>query len=304
MAIAAPASAFTKKEDVDEEEDPVIRFTTVNKLLNQINHTLGDILIVTRMFVPIPLILYFNPSFIDVSPQDFTMIESRRRNFRLRRYYANSQILIITIPTPLHEALHLALYQQFCSAIINLVKSWRSIGSTTYRSQGHPGGDGGEGDSTGGPKPERGKPNDWPTLVIESGDSESLSRLRMDMEWWFRTSNHQVKIVLLAKFNHHRCEIQLEKWEEEPQAVRPGAMTTRLVAARVAAGTLTPVKRQRRTITRSATNPPSFNVARGALVLSFRLLFLRNPGPGEGDFVFGIPDLQVYAAHVWDQVRD
>ena len=67
MAIAAPASAFTKKEDVDEEEDPVIRFTTVNKLLNQINHTLGDILIVTRMFVPISLIFYINLSLLKTS---------------------------------------------------------------------------------------------------------------------------------------------------------------------------------------------------------------------------------------------
>lgn len=46
------------------------------------------------------------------------------------------------------------------------------------------------------------------------------------------------------------------------------------------------------------TNPASYNVARGVLVLQFELLFLRDPGPGEGDIVVGIPEL------VWVMVRD
>jgi hypothetical protein len=118
------------------------------------------------------------------------------------------------------------------------------------------------------------------------------------MRWWFEASNHQVKIILLAKFNHPQRTIQLEKWEEAPQAVRPGAMTTRSVAA----GAPAPVLQQTITITQNATSPPSYNVTRGALVLSFRLLFLRDPSPGEGDFVFSIPDLQFYAERVWAQV--
>lgn len=181
------------------------------------------------------------------------------------------------------------------------------MGTATFRVQGHPGGDGGEGDSTGGPKLERQGLNDWPTLVIEAGDSESLDQLRLDMEWWFRESNHEVKIILLAKFDHNQHEIRLEKWEEELQMrARPGATTTRSVAAMTAAGgEMTTVHRQTIVITQDATtNPPSYNVARGALVLSFRLLFLRTPRPGEGDFVFSIPDLQEYAASVWGYVRD
>ncbi len=181
---------------------------------------------------------------------------------------------------------------------MGLEDSWKSIGTATYRTQGHPGGDGGESDSSGGPRPKRGGRNNWPTLVIEAGHSESLTRLRQDMRWWFDASNHQVKIVLLAKFNHSQREIQLEKWEEEPQVARPGVTTTRLIAA----STLAPVLRQRITITRNATSPPSYNVTSGALVLSFGLLFLRDPGPGEGDFVFSIPDLQFYAECVWEEV--
>jgi hypothetical protein len=172
---------------------------------------------------------------------------------------------------------------------MGLADVWKSNGTATYRS----GGNEGESDASGGPIPDRQKPRDWPTLVVETGASESLAQLRGDMRWWFDASDHQVKIVLLAKFDHSRSLIQLEKWEEEPQGARPGALTTR------SASTPTPALQQEITITRNATSPPSYNVARGALVLSFKLLFLRDPGPGEGDIVFTIPDLEHYAEGVW-----
>ena len=38
---------------------------------------------------------------------------------------------------------------------MGLQKSWIFFGATTLRAQGHPGGDGGESDSSGGPRPER-----------------------------------------------------------------------------------------------------------------------------------------------------
>ncbi|KAK0722755.1 hypothetical protein B0T26DRAFT_703855 [Lasiosphaeria miniovina] len=165
--------------------------------------------------------------------------KKRYRKFRFRRYNANFRILIITIPTDLYEALHLGLY----------------IRSATFRAeQGHHGGDSGEGDSTGGP---------WLEL-IKSRYSETLPELYKDMRWWFQASNHEVKIVILAKFDDQQHHILLEKWEEEIS-----------------------MKRQSITITRNeTTNPVSYNVTRGALVLGFRLLFLRDPGPQEGDFVW------------------
>ncbi|KAK3325095.1 hypothetical protein B0H66DRAFT_529149 [Apodospora peruviana] len=105
-----------------------------------------------------------------------------------------------------------------------------------------------EDDSTGGPKPERGNKGAWPTLVIEAGDSDSLGELHNDMKWWFSASDHQVKL------------------EEEVQT-HPGATTTRRFAG------LQPTLRQSITIAQNATtNPVSYNVTRGALILSFRLL--------------------------------
>ncbi|KAK4156468.1 hypothetical protein C8A00DRAFT_41044 [Chaetomidium leptoderma] len=251
-----PTSVESKQDDF-----PTVRFTNVQHLFDVINCTTGDFLAVTH-----------------VSPNNFAKIErerdKRRRKFRFRRYSSTSQILHITIPTYLSETLHLefnALYQKKTDRM-GVWNNWRTIGAATRRAQGgHPGGDSGEGDSTGGPRPERGFAGNWPTLV---------------------------QIVLLAKFEHTSRATILEKWEEEARSTRPGATTTRHAAAPC------PVLRQTITITRdTTTDPVSYNV-RGALVFGFRLLFLRDPGPGEGDFVFSVQELEHYAEVVWEQVED
>lgn len=238
-----------------------------------------------------------------MSPADFDEINISRekanhsRKFRLRRYDVSTRILIITIPTSIHEHLHGTLRNtlivQFAQR--GLTESWSDISSTTFRSLGHPRGNGGEGDSAGGPIPERIGTRGWPTLVIEAGDSESLSELHVDMRWWFAISDHQVKIVILAKFDHAQHTIFLEKWEEVPLcAPRPGATTTRHAAA------LQPVRQQSITITQNATtNPATYLVTSGPLVLSFRLLFLRAPGPLQEDFVISVAELEAYARQVW-----
>ncbi|KAK0714980.1 hypothetical protein B0H67DRAFT_600743 [Lasiosphaeris hirsuta] len=253
----------TSVESKPDNDPQTVRFTNVQDLFDVINSTTGDFLTYTN--------------YLDVSPNHFTEIqrerEKRRRKIRFRRYNSNSRILIITIPTDLHETLHLGIYMGYRDQLVrsDRDKSWKDIGTATFRQQGHPGGDGGEGDSTGGPWPECAGAGKWPTLVIEAGDSEKLDGLHNDMRWWFRASNHNVKIVILAKFDHHVLE---------------------------------PVKRQSITITRDeTTSPVSYNVTRGALVLGFRLLFLRDPGPQEGDFVLSIQYLQWYAGRVWSEVR-
>ena len=171
------------------------------------------------------------------------------------------------------------------------------MGSTTFRAQHHPGGDASEGDSCGGPNPARENKGAWPTLMVKAGDSEPLGALRDDMRWWFSASDHQVNIVLLTKFDHLHQRIIIERWEEETRT-RTGATTTRRAAA---SGALQSVLRQSITITRDPATD-SYHVAGSALVLPFLLLFLRDPGPQEGDFIMSIADLQTYARHVWRDV--
>ncbi|KAK3898653.1 hypothetical protein C8A05DRAFT_18797 [Staphylotrichum tortipilum] len=274
------------------DEDPTVKFTTVQAPFREIDSTAGDVLVVT-----------------DVSPQYFAEIEHerdvRRRKFRFRRYQSDSELLVITIPTDVHEELHLQLFRQCSRQIDNmgLQNAWDFKGTTTQRSQGHPGGDGsGEGDSSGVPVPERGRQGAWPTLVIEAGASELLHQLREDMRWWFLASNHDVKIVILAKFDRHRDSVLLEKWEG---AAHPQGILTRSRAALQQQHGLEPILRQTITITRdTATYPDSYSVHRGALVLSFQLLFLRYPRDGERDVVLGVEELQEYAVRVWRYLDD
>ncbi|KAK0730186.1 hypothetical protein B0H67DRAFT_25572 [Lasiosphaeris hirsuta] len=118
--------------------------------------------------------------------------------------------------------LHKRLYNEFVGQIrdMGLKKSWRDHGSPTCLAQSYAGRRGKEGDSSGGPKPERAGKGAWPTLTIEAGFSQTLAQLRIGMRQWFSMSNHEVKIVLLTNFDG--TTILLEKWEEEIP-VRPGA---------------------------------------------------------------------------------
>lgn len=238
---------------------------------------------------------------LDVSPRDFAHIEEERetrgRGFRFRRYDAESGILIITIPTRLHEQMHAELYRRFEHLLSQrrLEEQWMPFAATRLPA-GHDLARGAsEGDSSGGPYPERCEEGNWPTLVIEAGVSQSLRSLRTQMRWWFSASSHDVKIVILVKFHRTRDEIALEKWVEEPSSSRPGATTTRW------SGTLRPVLQQLITLTRDlTTDPVSYNVASDTLLLEFRLLFLRDPRPEEGgDIVFTVSDLERFAERAW-----
>ncbi|KAI1180619.1 hypothetical protein F4777DRAFT_597417 [Nemania sp. FL0916] len=275
MASAPPPFSVstlpaTVASDVEKREGmPTIQFTNAKALFDAARQVQGDFLIVQN-----------------VPPADFEDLCFReRRPFRIRRYHANQRLLIVAISTRLHEALHLTLYREYHIKLFksgDIWRDWAEIGRTTFRSPGHPDSDCGEGDSSGGPMSECGSGNSWPTLVIEAGDSAPLSALQDDMRWWFSASNHNVKIVLLTKFDHQNRTLIIERWEEELQD-RQGFQ---------------PVLQQSIAITREAATD-SYHVTGGDLVLSFRLLFLRSPGPQEGDYVISIADLQAYAQAIW-----
>jgi hypothetical protein len=82
-----------------------------------------------------------------------------------------------------------------------LNESWVGYRPTTFTDQNS--GSSGEADASGGPFVAGvGELQDWPTLVIEAGYSQTLNRrLRDQVAWWFRASAHQVKIVLLIKMD-------------------------------------------------------------------------------------------------------
>lgn len=159
--------------------------------------------------------------------------------------------------------------------------------------------------STGGPRSERSGRDKWPTLVILAGATETLDQLRHDMQWWFPASNHDVKIVLLVKFDYWQRCVLIERWEEQNPHLQGPITRRRRASILQHPDALEPVKRQTITITRDeTTNLVSYNVAGGTLILESRLLFLREPSLEEGDIVISTQDLQDFGMRVWEMVPD
>ncbi|KAL7784378.1 hypothetical protein V8C37DRAFT_413380 [Trichoderma ceciliae] len=216
---------------------------------------------------------------------DFTTVEELFDEINCATGDALAVKRTITITTSPHEQLHLSLYAnevyyQFCT--MGLGRSWRNMGATTFYTGGpyssSGGGGSGEGDSSGRPLAERNYRGAYPTLMVEAAYSNSMAYLRMKARWQ--------RIIFL------------ERWEERQQDPRHGATTTRRASQLVASC------HQEISITKSNTNPPVYQVTSGDLLLSFRLLFLRDPQAGERDVVISVADLQKYAEAVWADMED
>lgn len=67
-----------------------------------------------------------------------------------------------------------------------------------------------------GRQPSNNQLNGWPTLVIETGVSESLRKLRKDTTWWFENSSGDTRIVLLISIKVNTKQILFEKWQLAP----------------------------------------------------------------------------------------
>jgi len=219
--------------------------------------------------------------------------------------------MVITIPTSEHEGLHRGLDLCFYDDAVSmgLRREFVCVGSTTFMDRDANGNitSEGEGDSCRKPKSMRTNKDQYPTLVIEAGWSQTPQSLREKARWWFDKSNGDVKIVLLVKMSPRSNHIRLEKWKLAPATSREGATTTR------AAATMTPRCVHVVEIARAAGiddahpnrfDPASYVVTGGPLQLEFIDIFLRQPiPPGERDLIIGNTTLQEYAADFWESMH-
>ena len=65
---------------------------------------------------------------------------------------------------------------------------------------------------------------DWPSIVVEVGDSESLSCLQGDLSYWLRNTNGTTRVAILLHINKINGTILIERWEAVPR-VRLGKAT-------------------------------------------------------------------------------
>lgn len=136
------------------------------------------------------------------------------------------------------------------------------------------------------PDSVRNKEDDWPTLVIEVGRSESLSQLRQDVRWWLIESKGDVKIALLVSIKKASSILLIEKWELGVAPLGRSGPVTRSAAINSIGE---PKVVQIVEVTSTGTTG-------GQLVLEFNKLFLRAAIPPETDLIFADQELEVVAA--------
>ncbi|RFU32773.1 hypothetical protein B7463_g3538, partial [Scytalidium lignicola] len=245
-----------------------------------------------------------------VTPEQFTQLrsefEEKGRKFRLSLFLADIKLVIITIPTPYHEAMHARLgHRIYAKAIVMRLKNeFIPVAVSTYDQRDAAGNitSSGESDSSYKPEPLRPTVHHYPTLIIQSGYTQSWNSLRTKGRWWFEVSKHDVKIVLLVRLDEVRQEITIERWKEVQHAPQ---QLGQQISAHTA---VEPRCVQNITISRAPRigfnnpnrfNPTSYQVVNAPLRLDFIDLMLRPPIAPEADIILGVADLQEFAAGVW-----
>ncbi|GFG09900.1 hypothetical protein IFM5058_04656 [Aspergillus udagawae] len=133
----------------------------------------------------------------------------------------------------------------------------------------------------------RNQPQGWPSLVIETGVSESLTRLRQDARWWFENSQGAVRTVILLSIKRTRGTILLEKWQLSP----PGQPVTPQQALGIQQMTIPPMPplglqqaaNQHPFIAQTATITRTTATGSLPIHIHYQALLDRAPGPGQHD---------------------
>jgi hypothetical protein len=137
-----------------------------------------------------------------------------------------------------------------------------------------------------------GRTDKWPSLVVESGFSETLRQLQRDAEWWLCRSRGDVKVVVIISVKRTEPFIVIQKWERDqntlPLRTRQHQRQPRVI----------PAKTQEIILSRSAQNITT--VIGAPLIIRFSDVFLRPSGNAqETDFSFSQQDLTALGQHVW-----
>jgi hypothetical protein len=302
---------------------PVLSYTTIKPLQTRLESLLSDLLEGKT----------YNQYLVVKNIDNLTFEELEKESNRAKlgvpgrfTYWYDYHVLIIKIPTGPHEKSHLVLGRNIMFKTLSMGMSeyaLEPIGSTRFRGTSNMLTSSKEGDSAYMPSLIR--RDDWPTLVIEAGYSESLTKLRADARWWIDNSHGKVKIVILIHVRPANKQLSFEKWYAEPlSSIYPNRIFTRGTPGT----TLVPVLRQELTVVQNPTpqqgpiaqaspgqqvatvQPPTdpsgkiwahYDVVGAPLTLPFNKIFLRAPVPPEQDFDISALDLAQCACSIWER---
>ena len=247
--------------------------------------------------------------FYRVTKDDLAEIDNKRarigKHTRMTHYTDIDLLIVKLMPSAEHEIAHLTLSQEIVAALLRMgLRTTRfvPIGATKFS----PPNSSKEGDSAYKPA-TRNRKYDWPTIVVESGLSEGLARLRIDAQWWLANSEGDVKIVVIISILPLQKKLHVEKWCLSPASTRP------LTRAHPTPNPQVPTNMHTITITQNPAAPPnpgqptitiqegsfSYAITGAPLVLEFQNLFLRPSVPPEVDIIFTAADLSDWAHSFW-----
>jgi hypothetical protein len=290
---SSPVTNSTPKGPLKEYENaPTFHFTGIPNLRKRIESLAKDLAAgrTTEQYLVIR----------DVTKDHLAQIDDESTGIGRSRktHYADTNLLIIKVPTLAHESAHLSLSDEVNEKLRGMGIPKRSLcgfGHTTYYGSSSSK----EGDSTYKPRC-RTRKDDWPVLVVEAAVSETLARLRIDADWWLTNSNGEVKVVVIISIREVQKSIQIEKWCLQLRT--PAAPATRANAP-------ISTKIQELTITQPPPipTPPgdvaTYAVTGAPLILEFEKLLLRAPVLPEGDVIFTAEDLQAWADEFWGMIK-
>ncbi|KAJ5297797.1 hypothetical protein PENANT_c012G09850 [Penicillium antarcticum] len=141
----------------------------------------------------------------------------------------------------------------------------------------------------------------WPTLVFETGVSQSLGRLREDAEWWFAHSEGDVRFVLIIA--RKPTVIHFELWQLAPtNSPRPLSRhcirTLRSQTPSMPPLTRQPAQTQQSYCSQEVTVTPH-SVVGAPLVLPFEALFCRAPVFPETDISIPASRFEMFATNIF-----
>jgi hypothetical protein len=233
--------------------------------------------------------------FSNVTPTSFVAINKHRERTGSKvrfTYFPDIATLIIKIPTKIHEQAHL----HFSMILVQLaggmgIRQGEFIpyGAATMKSENCPQRSQKEGDSTFLNRLIRQGNDEWPSLVIQAGNTESLPCLRSDAKWWIESSRGEVQIVVLIKINRPRKLVTILKYVPGPRPVAyPNTRNS---------PNIVPVESATITIDQSVA--PS-QIQGTPLILEFDQVFSRRPNPpNERDLILTAADLDSWARFLW-----
>ncbi|CAI7627834.1 unnamed protein product [Penicillium glandicola] len=125
----------------------------------------------------------------------------------------------------------------------------------------------------------------WPTIILQAGWSDSSAKLKQDVSFWLRESKEQVKVALTIKVTPKE-KITIERWT---------------LKQTVGGNFVEPIQTMCITRQRDTSSNP-YQIS-GSMHIQFEDCFLRAKGENETDSLVSHDDMAEIAGVVWDSVE-